>query len=325
MHILICNRAPIPVTTYGGTERVIWDLGKKLVEQGHQVTFLVPEGSSCPFAKILPLNKTKDLASQIPQDVDIVHFQFDPGKDFDLDTPWLTTHHGNSDLALQLPFNTVFVSRNQALRHGSASFVPNGLDWSSYGKVDLGPQKNYFHFLGKAAWRVKNLTGAIDLCTKNKSQLIVMGGKRFNIKSGLRFTWSRQVKFLGMVGGETKFEVLRHSKGLIFPVRWHEPFGLAVIESLYFGSPIFATPYGALPELVPQECGHLSANSDEILNAMALNTYSRQECHRRATEFFNADRMAQGYLEIYSRILDGECLNVKYPQMREPAWPLPWS
>jgi glycosyltransferase involved in cell wall biosynthesis len=325
MHILICNRASVPVTTYGGTERVIWDLGRKLVEQGHQVTFLVPEGSYCPFARILPFEKAKDIASQIPNDIDIVHFQFDPGKDLDLDIPWLITHHGNSDLALQLPLNTVFVSTNQAFRHGSRSYVANGLDWRTYGKVDLDAPKDYFHFLGKAAWRVKNVKGAIDLCTRNQSKLIVMGGKRFNIKSGLRFTWSRQIKFLGMVGGETKFEVMRHSKGLVFPVRWHEPFGLAVIESLYFGSPVFATPYGALPELVPEECGHLSADSDDLLHAMNQNKYSRQACHQLAKEIFNADRMAQGYLSVYSRILDGERLNDHHPQMHEPAWPLPWN
>ena len=46
--------------------------------------------------------------------------------------------------------------------------------------------------------------------------------------------------------------LLNASRGLIFPVRWHEPFGLAVIESLYFGCPVFATPYGALPELVQE-------------------------------------------------------------------------
>lgn len=34
MHILLVNNSPIPVYGYGGTERVIWDLGKTLVQQG---------------------------------------------------------------------------------------------------------------------------------------------------------------------------------------------------------------------------------------------------------------------------------------------------
>lgn len=28
MHVLLVNNSPIPVYGYGGTERVIWDLGK---------------------------------------------------------------------------------------------------------------------------------------------------------------------------------------------------------------------------------------------------------------------------------------------------------
>ena len=34
MHILFVNRASIPVFAYGGTERVIWDLGQALVDMG---------------------------------------------------------------------------------------------------------------------------------------------------------------------------------------------------------------------------------------------------------------------------------------------------
>ena len=41
MHILIASKTQIPVVTYGGTERVIWDLGRGLVELGHRVTYLV--------------------------------------------------------------------------------------------------------------------------------------------------------------------------------------------------------------------------------------------------------------------------------------------
>lgn len=33
-HIVIVNHAPVPVFAYGGTERVIWDLARALVEAG---------------------------------------------------------------------------------------------------------------------------------------------------------------------------------------------------------------------------------------------------------------------------------------------------
>lgn len=325
MHILICNHSPIPVFAYGGTERVIWDLGSSLVAQGHQVTYLVPKGSTCPFANVLTWNSGEDWRTRIPSGVDVVHLQFNPGHDIDCDRPWLMTQHGNSDINEKLPLNSVFVSRNHALRHGANCFVHNGLDWKSYGPPDLiSRPADYFHFLGKAAWRVKNVKGAIEVCRGAHQKLIVMGGTRLNIKRGFRFTWSPSISFLGMVGGEQKFDVMRHSKGLVFPVRWHEPFGLAVIESLYYGCPVFSTPYGALPELITEECGILSAHRSELSLALIEKKFEREVCHQRAVQFFNSDVMAASYLAMYERVIAQEQLNSSTPIMRETALQLPW-
>ncbi len=67
---------------------------------------------------------------------------------------------------------------------------------------------------------------------------------------------------------QSEFDLLNQSKGLIFPVLWHEPFGLAITESLFYGCPIFGTPYGALPEIVQSEYGFLSNDSKELINAI---------------------------------------------------------
>lgn len=323
MHILFVNRASIPVFAYGGTERVIWDLGRALVGMGHRVSYLVPEGSHCPFAEVLPLDPRQGWACQIPDSVDLVHFQFNPGLDLVLDRPWLMTQHGNSSVGEKLPLNTVFVSRNHAQRHGSVSHVLNGLDWDAYGPVNLAVTKDTFHFLGKASWRVKNVQGAIDTCLQAQAKLMVLGGHRLNWHRGFRYTWSRSIQFAGMVGGQTKLDSLQGSRGLVFPVRWHEPFGLAVIESLYFGCPVFATPYGALPELVPAECGVLS-NEGAVLAHALSQAFDRQACHDRAVTLFSAQRMAQDYLHIYAKLLQNGPLHDVHPCMTEPAFPLAW-
>lgn len=325
MHVLIVNQATIPVFAYGGTERVIWDLGKALTDAGHRVTYLVPEGSHCPFAQIITYSPKQSWRDLIPSSMDLIHFQFNPGDDAEFSVPWLMTQHGNSAVGESLPLNTVFVSENHAQRHGASTFVLNGLDWSSYGPVDLSAPKTHFHFLGKAAWRVKNVQGAIDVARAAQQRLIVMGGHRLNLKRGFRFTWSPSIQFTGMVGGEKKFQVMQHSNGLIFPVRWHEPFGLAIIESLYFGCPVFATPYGAIPEIVTPEYGFLSTKKDKLANGLNSMRFEPMACHAYAKTRFSAKRMAQDYLEIYKRVLDGERLNVTSPCMSEPAKHLPWS
>ena len=329
MKILLIIQNKIPVSLYGGTERVVWDLGRALSQLGHEVSFLAPQGSTCDFAPILHINPEKDLISQIKPEYDILHFHCSPGGLERLKTPYVMTMHGNVGHGALLDKNTIFVSHNHATRYGSQSFVHNGMDWDNYQKPNFKIKTQHFHFLGKAAWRVKNVQGAIDIiksCPGEK--LKVLGGHRFNFKMGMRFTFSPKVSFAGMVGGSKKFNLLNASKGLIFPVKWHEPFGLAVTESLYYGCPIFATPYGALPELVPADMGFLSNKKTELAQAIInYQDYSREKCHQYAKDEFNSHKMALAYLEKYQLAANGHWLNPNAPSLIEPQsskW-LPWD
>lgn len=75
MNITIVLGDKIPSIKYGGTQRVMWYLGKELNKRGHKVTFIAGKGSSCPFAKVIELDPSVNLNTQIPTDADIVHFQ----------------------------------------------------------------------------------------------------------------------------------------------------------------------------------------------------------------------------------------------------------
>jgi len=325
MNILLAYNTIIPVIKYGGTQRDIWYLGRELVKMGHEVTFLVSKGSRCDFARVLNWDVSRTLDEQIPENTDIVNLHFPFGGR--LDKPFVVSIHGNGACD-GLSENTTFVSRDHARRFNAEAFVYNGMDWDDYGKVNLALEREYFHFLGKAAWKKKNLKGAIQIINQSKGEhLKVLGGWRMNLKMGPRFTFSPKVSFTGMVGGERKNALLQRSKGLIFPVRWREPFGLAIIESLYFGCPVFGTPYGSLPELVTGDFGFLSNRSYEIVEALQnIRSYSRQKCHEYARDVFNSRKMAESYLEIYRKVLNGEKLNRNKPvYLEDPEnLPLPW-
>lgn len=331
MKILIVNNSKIPVHLYGGTERVIWWLGKSLVRLGHEVTYLVKAGSECPFANVLFINDKKPLTEQIPDDCDVVHLHFDAAET--LPKPALTTLHHNLSEAHTFHPNTVFVSQNHAQRHGGSVYVHNGIDFDDYGKPDLDNKRLYFHFLGNAAWRVKNVRGAIDLAGKAGERLHVIGGTRVNFRSGLRITLTPHVRFHGMLGGDGKNAIINGSKGLVFPVLWHEPFGLPVAESLYFGCPVFGTPFGALPELLgkkstPQrkaqwngtvdayysDFGCLSVKRSELVEAMKnAASFDRLKCQEHAVAHFSADLMARNYLQLYEKVLNGHTLHHEPP------------
>jgi glycosyltransferase involved in cell wall biosynthesis len=317
--ILIVYPGKIPVTLYGGTQRVIWYLGEELVKLGHKVTYLVKEGSYCDFAQIIFIDDKKQITEQIPGSTDIIHFNFTPQNVDSVSIPYVITIHRNRNENLQLNKNSIFISKNHANRYGSDTFVYNGLNWDDYFVPDFKQKKDYFHFLGNAAWRVKNVKGAIGIIKKTKKErLKVLGGYRFNFKMGLRFTFSPRVSFYGMVGGDRKNRLINDSKGLIFPVRWHEPFGLGLIESLYYGCPVFGTPYGSLPEIVIKDVGFLSDNLNSLANAVEnSSSYSYRWCHEYAVGKFNSKKMAESYLEYYKKVMNGEILNKELPQLKE--------
>lgn len=319
MHIVIVNNSIIPVHLYGGTERVIWYLGQSLVAKGHRVTYLVNPGSTCHFANVIFIDNSQSIAEQIPLDADVVHLNYIPADIESIKQAVIITMHGNTNDNNTLHKNSIFVSANHAARYGSKSFVHNGMNWDDYAAPDIKRKRTAFHFLGNAAWRLKNVQGAIDIIHKtNKERLMVLGGQRFNFRMGLRFTFSPRVSFYGQVGGVRKSDLLNASKGLIFPVKWNEPFGIAITESLFYGCPVFGTPYGSLSEIVLPEFGVLSNHTSVLADAiMQADSFSRQACYEYARDVFNSDTMAEQYLKKYETVLNGQTLNEKEPQLLE--------
>ncbi|MEQ8303533.1 MAG: glycosyltransferase [Cyclobacteriaceae bacterium] len=325
MNIVLVLGAVFPVSKYGGIERVVWYLAQSLSKQGHAVTLLAKAGSECPFAKVIFIDERKDWNEQIPATADIVHFHFDP--DANIEKPVVYTIHENAPASSTFHKNTIFVSQNHAKRYNAQAYVYNGMNWDEYPGAILNNERQYFHFLGAARWRVKNLKGAIKVARQSKQELHVLGGNRLNFSMGFRLTLSPKIKFHGMVDDEAKAKVLNKSRGLIFPVRWNEPFGIAITESLYFGCPIFGTPYGSLPELVKVDVGFLSSSSKELSEQIAnYKHYRPVRCYEYARDVFNADAMARQYLEKYEKVLNGEELNasnpklVPYPEENDLPW-----
>lgn len=315
----------------------MWWLGLQLHEMGHSPRFLVKQDSECAFAPVLTLDEKKALATQIPDDIDLIHFFDRPAQALDeIGKPYLITSFVNSTQAETLDANTVFVSANQAVRHGGSVYVYPGLDFRTYGEVLLDFPRKYFHFLGDAAWRGKNVRGAIDLASRAGVRVHVIGGSRVNFRKDLRITLSPSARFHGVLNRDGRNMMLNGSKGLLFPILTHEPFALAIIESLYFGCPVFGTPYGPLPEILCKktategrkwtgqvdacfsEFGCLSNKRSELLEAMnQADTFNRKRCMEYATDCFSAERMANDYLRLYEQILHGKPVHAQAPEVSE--------
>ena len=142
----------------------------------------------------------------------------------------------------------------------------------------------------------------------------MIGGKRFNLNQGIRLTFDPRIQFEGMKGGVEKNNLLKGSKGLIFPVLWNEPFGLSIVESLYFGCPVFGTPYGSLNEIIQLSVGITSNSLSTLVDAVQnAGQFDPKTCHQYVMENFTSTQMTVNYLKKYETVLSGQHLNDTAP------------
>jgi glycosyltransferase involved in cell wall biosynthesis len=92
---------------------------------------------------------------------------------------------------------------------------------------------------------------------------------------------------------------------MLFPIRWNEPFGLVMIESLACGTPVLAFPEGAAPEVIEDGrtgflC-HDEAQMAELLDT--VDTIDRATCRAAVAGYFSTERMVREHLDLFSDIL----------------------
>ncbi|HZL43847.1 MAG TPA: glycosyltransferase [Verrucomicrobiae bacterium] len=311
LHIAIVHRVPLPAKRYGGTERTLWWLAQAFNEMGHRVSLVLPQGSQCPFATVIPFSSPDQVEGLIPKDADVVQATYL----LKTSKPFLMTMNGNAFPGEKFHPNTVFVSRDHARRHKSEAFVYPCVRPEDYPALEPEAKEPFCMFLAKARWKVKNVKGAIDVSRAAGVPIRIIGGWRPSL--------SRKVRWLGWVDDERKKQTLKNGSALLFPVRWHEPFGVAIFEAMVTGSPVFGTPYGSLPELVPEGTGFLSSHTSELANALKkYDQYDRQAIRKYVLDHYTPRHMAEKYLEYSLHVMSGKTLNPHEPEALTKVSPL---
>jgi glycosyltransferase involved in cell wall biosynthesis len=297
MHVAVFSHYRLPVTKYGGTERVVVALVRALAVLGHRVTLVAAPGTRVPEATVIELapdtvtGAATDLATLVP-DADILHAFF-PLKCLP-SRPFVQTLAGNLRAGSTAPPNNIFVSRDHARRYGSDVFVYNGLDPADF--IFRSTKDDYDLFLGRLH-SVKGYRWAIEGAKRSGRRLILAGGWRPSFR--------RNIRYVGEVGGHRKAELLAGARCLWMPALWDEPFGLTTIEALFSGTPVLGTHWGALPEVVSAEVGALHDTIDELVAAaQTIHTRDSAACRRHAERYFSHVVMAEEYLRMYRCLLE---------------------
>lgn len=318
MKIVFQHSGVLPVKKYGGIERILFWHMKELARLGHKVVLFGHPDSQVNEYGIELRESPKDindLPKVLPKDADIIHLTFNHTPDVSI--PTLNNIQGNGQPGEVFSKNTVFVSEKHAENHNATCFIHNAIALEEYPfiKKDLS-RFNDFLFLAKGSWKVKNLKQCKSLTKKMKRNLHIAGGS----------SWlpSNSVKSYGMVGGQEKLDIMNKCQALLFPVRWHEPFGIAIIEAMALGLPVFGSPYGSLPEIIIEDAGCVASNlaqlEDKILESEG--SFDSLKIRRYVESRFSINRLTLDYLELYEKLISGETLNANAPSWKLEKAPL---
>jgi len=149
---------------------------------------------------------------------------------------------------------------------------------------------------------------AIDIAQRAGRRLVMCGIVQdrtyFEAAIAPRIDGDRVV-YLGSVGGTERAAVLGSGAALLHPIRFAEPFGLSVVESMACGTPVVAYRKGSMPEVIDEGVtGRLVDDVDQAVAAVAeIGRLDRARGAARARGRVSADRMFEDYLTIYRKIV----------------------
>jgi glycosyltransferase involved in cell wall biosynthesis len=333
---------PVPPRLYGGIERIIDVLVRKLVARGHEVALCAHGDSTTPATELFPWPglRSRGVGSAVANmktlrraydawRPDVVHSfsrlaYLTPI--LPLATPKIMSYQRDPNLR-----TTKWARR---LSRGTLTFTGcsenicrlgrrSGGEWAAIHNCVETDRLEFREavagdaplvFLSRIE-RIKGTHGALEIARRAGRRLVIAGNHGTDGEAGAY--WREEIEpqlgregaeYVGPVDDVAKNRLLGEAAAMVVPIEWEEPFGIVFAESLACGTPVISSPRGSLPEIVENGVhGFLVRNVEEGVAAVGrLGEISRAACRQRAETHFSADAIVSKYEELYRARLSGE-------------------
>ncbi|MBF6214371.1 glycosyltransferase family 4 protein [Nocardia puris] len=337
----------VPPKAYGGVEAVVADLVDALVERGHDVTLFgagepgtkarfvpvwdraLPERLGDPFPEVVHALKVRRAIERLAatDGVDLVHDHTFAGPlnapaYRGLGLPTVVTVHGPVEddcyryyRELGREVSLVAISDRQrelAPDLPWAGRVHNALhtrEWPFVTEKD-----DYALFLGRFN-ECKAPHLALEAAHAAGIPLVLAGKcseppERAYFEEQVRPLLTERDHVFGLADATAKRELLSRARCLLFPVRWEEPFGMVMIESMVCGTPVVALRGGAVPEVVVDGVtGRICDDPADLPAAVEeVRHYDPVACRAHVEANFGSEGLGRGYERVYRTLLERERL-----------------
>ncbi|PXX64100.1 glycosyltransferase involved in cell wall biosynthesis [Nocardia tenerifensis] len=332
----------VPPKAYGGVEAVVADLVDSLVARGHDVTLLgagepgtkatfvplwdaiCPERLGEPFPEVLHALRARRAIEKLAADdsIDLVHEHTFAGPlnapaYRGLGLPTVVTVHGPVQGECHEYYREMGDEVSLvAISDRQRELAPD-LNWAGRVHNALHPEEwpfradkdDYALFLGRFN-ECKAPHLALEAAHAAGIPLVLAGKcseppeiKYF--KEQVRPLLTDQDHVFGLADATDKRKLLAGAKCLMFPIRWEEPFGMVMIESMVCGTPVVALRGGAVSEvIVDGVTGRVCDDPAELTAAIAeVQTMDPAACRAHVEANFGSDTLGRGYEQVYRKLM----------------------
>jgi glycosyltransferase involved in cell wall biosynthesis len=326
--------APVPPALYGGIEQAVDGEARGLAKAGHDVLLFTTGDSTCPVPRrwLLEEAEGERMGVTVPELRHVIA-AYDAVRDFDLvhdhtvlgpvyarantDLPVATTVHGPfnedlSDIYRRVARGASLIAISEAQRTPApdipvARVIHHGVDAADFPYGDGAG--GYVLFLGRMS-PDKGAHRAVRAAQKAGVPLLLAGKcrepwERSYFSQEVAPHLGDDVRYVGEVPHDEKLQLLAGARATLFPIRWNEPFGLVMIESLACGTPVLAFPEGAAVEVVQDgHTGYLCRDEKHMAEAIdTIESLSRADCRAAVEGYFSRERMIRDHVELFEALV----------------------
>lgn len=353
----------VPPKDYGGTERIVSYITEELVKRGHDVTLFASETSQTSAKLVSPVKsellKTIEyycdpnfnaINTYVNNEIflkasefDIIHSHASYFSFYFCDfvkTPVIHTLHNQLPRSRETEnelfrkfkhLNFISIS-NEFQTHFDLNYIStvyHGIDLQIFPFNTNGG--NYLFWMGRAS-KNKGEDDAIEVSQKTGHELLLAASIRPDtvnyFDNFIKPKLNDKIRLLTNIKFEQTAKYYGEAKAFIFPVKWKEPFGLILIESMASGTPVIAYSRGSIPEIVKDGLtGFIVNPTEEEINgnfiikktgieglceaveriySMPPEDYKqmRLNCRKHVETNFTVKKMVDNYEAVYAKLLN---------------------
>ena len=247
--------------------------------------------------------------------------------------------HPATPLASKTSVHWVAISEHQRRQYAGLipieHTIPHGIDVDRYEFGGMSAPTPYLFSIGRLT-QVKGQDTAIEVAKRSGTKLILAGcvqnkpeDRAFfqQLRPSIDFTVDlshvpvdagyydrvmkpilssdNQIVYVGELNDASKKYWYRHALATVFPIRWGEPFGMVLIESMASGTPVLAFREGAVPEILADgKTGFIVDSVEAMVRAVGnAGILDRRAARKHVERHFSVDIMARRYAALYEEIV----------------------